>query len=308
MLHFLPADSGLLRYFINNMKKEIEISIEKESEGKKIEHILKVKAGLSETLIRRLKRTEGGILLNGKPAKIIEKVSFGDLIKVAVTEKSSQNIIPVKTPLDIIYEDEDILAVNKLRSMPTHPSKGHREDTLANGVIYYLGKGSKFHVITRLDRDTSGVVLIAKNPVSAAFLTDEMKNGRIAKEYVAVINGVLNPQDGIITAPIKKKNESGILRCVSPDGKEAVTKYKTVKIQDGISLVNLFPVTGRTHQLRVHMSYMNCPIYGDSLYGAVQKGERTLLHCRKISFIHPVTKENISITAPWCDDIEIKIV
>ena len=305
MLHFLPADSNSLRYFINAMKKEIEITIEKESAGKKIEHILKVKAGLSETLIRRLKRTEGGILLNGKPAKVIEKVSFGDVVKVAVTEKSSQNIVPAKIHLDIIYEDEDILAVNKPRSMPTHPSKGHRDDTLANGVIYYLGQNSRFHVITRLDRDTSGVVLIAKNPVSAAFLTDEMKNGRIAKEYVAVLNGVLNPQKGIIKAPIKKKSETGIMRCVSPEGKEAVTKYRTVKIQDGISLVNLFPVTGRTHQLRVHMSYMNCPIYGDSLYGAVQKGERTLLHCRKISFTHPVTKKNISITAPLCDDIKI---
>lgn len=290
------------------MIKEIEIAIEKESDGKKIEHILKVKAGLSETLIRRLKRTESGILLNGNPAKVIEKVSFGDVVKVTVTEKSSLNVIPAKIPLDIIYEDEDILAVDKPRSMPTHPSKGHREDTLANGVIYYLGQDSRFHVITRLDSDTSGVVLMAKNSVSAAFLTDEMKNGRIVKEYVAVINGVLNPQDGIITAPIKKKNETEILRCVSPDGKEAVTKYRTVKIQDGISLVKLFPVTGRTHQLRVHMSYMNCPIYGDSLYGAVQKGERTLLHCRKISFKHPVTKENISIAAPLCDDIEVKIV
>ena len=287
------------------MKKEIEITIEKESDGKKIEHVLKVKAGLSETLIRRLKRTEGGILLNGNPAKVIEKVSFGDVVKVTVTEKGSENIIPAKILLDIIYEDEDILAVNKPRSMPTHPSKGHRDDTLANGVIYYLGKGSKFHVITRLDRDTSGVVLIAKNSVSAAFLTDEMKNGRIQKEYIAVINGVLNPKDGIISAPIKKKNESGILRCISSDGKEAVTKYRTVKIQDGISLVNLFPVTGRTHQLRVHMSYMNCPIYGDSLYGAVQKGEKTLLHCRKISFTHPTTKKNISITAPLCEDIKI---
>ena len=287
------------------MKKEIKIVIDKDLADKRIEHILKKKAGLSETLIRRLKRTEGGILLNGNPAKVIEKVYYGDVVKVTVTEKSSQNIVPEKISLDIIYEDEDILAINKPRSMPTHPSKGHRDDTLANGVIYYLGKDSKFHVITRLDRDTSGVVLIAKNSVSAAFLTDEMKNGRIQKEYIAVINGVLNPQDGIISAPIKKKNESGILRCVSSDGKEAVTKYRTVKIQDGISLVNLFPVTGRTHQLRVHMSYMNCPIYGDSLYGAEQKGERTLLHCKKISFTHPVTKKNISITAPLCEDIKI---
>ncbi len=297
----------MLRYFIDAMKKEIKIIIDKDLADKRIEHILKKKVGLSETLIRRLKRTDDGIMLNGKPAKVIEKVSFGDVVKISVTEKSPPNIVPAKVPLDIIYEDEDILAVNKPRSMPTHPSKGHMEDTLANGVIYYLGKDSKFHVITRLDLDTSGVVLIAKNPVSAAYLTDEMKNGRISKEYVAVINGVLNPEDGVISAPIKKKNERGVVRCVSPDGKAAVTKYKTVKIQSEISLVTLFPITGRTHQLRVHMSYMNCPIYGDSLYGAIQKGEKTLLHCKRISFIHPVTKENISLCAPLCDDIERKI-
>ncbi len=286
------------------MNKEIEITIEKELGGKRIEHILKVRAGLSETLIRRLKRAEGGILLNGKPAKVIEKVYLGDVIKIAVTEKSSGNIIPVKIPLDIIYEDEDILAVNKPRSMPTHPSRGHNEDTLANGVIYHLGSGSKFHVITRLDRDTSGIVLIAKNPVSAAYLTEEMKNGKIAKEYIAVVNGVLNPENGRIEAPIKKKSEKGILRCVSSDGKDAVTVYETVKKMEKYSLVKLSPLTGRTHQLRVHMSYMGNPIYGDSMYGAQQKGEKTRLHCHKLTFIHPITREEITVEAPIPEDIK----
>lgn len=286
------------------MDKEIEITIEKELCDKRIEHILKKKAGLSETLIRRLKRTEGGILLNGKPAKVIEKVSLGDVIKISVLEKSSGNIIPVKIPLDIIWEDEDILVVNKLRSMPTHPSRGHNEDTLANGVIYHLASNSKFHVITRLDRDTSGVVLIAKNPVSAAYLTEEMKNGRISKEYIAVINGVLNPENGEISAPIKRKSEKGILRCVSPDGKEAVTVYETVEKSKKHSLVKLFPLTGRTHQLRVHMSYMGNPIYGDSMYGAQQKGEKTRLHCHKLTFIHPGTREKITVEAPIPEDIK----
>lgn len=283
--------------------KEIKIAIEKDLSDRKIEHILKYCAGLSENLIGRLKRTEGGILLNGKPAKVIEKVSVGDVIKISVTEKSSQNIVSVNIPLDIIYEDEDILAVNKPRSTPIHPVRNHMYDTLANGVVNYL-KESCVHIITRLDKDTSGVVLIAKNPVSAAYLTEEMKNGRIEKEYVAVIEGVLNPENGKVEAPIKRKSEKGIARCVSPDGKEAITLYETLKSDGVYSLVKLCPVTGRTHQLRVHMSYMGCPIYGDTMYGAKQTGERTRLHCRKISFVHPVRKEKITVEAPLREDMK----
>ena len=287
--------------------KKIEIEIDKISEGRKIEHILKYQIGISESLIRRLKRIKGSILLNGKSAKAIERVNEGDSLTVIVEEKTSENIIPVKIPLDIICEDDDILVVNKPRSMPTHPSHGHREDTLANGVIYHLGEGNRFHVITRLDCDTSGALLVAKNSVAAAFLTEEMKNGRILKEYIAVVNGELAPENGIIDAPIRKKSERGISRCVAQDGKDAVTEYKTLKKKNGLPLVQLFPRTGRTHQIRVHLEYMGCPIYGDSLYGAPQDGEKTLLHCRKISFIHPESKGEISVEAPLCTDMIEKV-
>lgn len=279
------------------MKKVITLEIKKELDTFKIERILKQQIGLSESLIRRLKRDEDGILLNGKSAKVIERVQEGDFLEVTVSEKKSGNIVPAEIPLDIIYEDEDILAVNKPRSMPTHPVRNHRDDTLANGVINYLGE-SKFHVITRLDKDTSGVVLVAKNAVAAAFLTEEMKNKRINKEYIAVVNGVPNPLKGQISAPIKKKEGSGIARCVSPDGKEAVTEYETLETSDKLSLVKLCPITGRTHQLRVHMSYIGNPIYGDSMYGAPQTGEKTRLHCERVTFIHPMSKQEITVISP----------
>ncbi len=285
------------------MEKIITLRIEKGLGELKTEHVLKKYLGFSETLVRRLKRSEGSVLVNGKAAKVIERVKEGDVLKIIVSEKKAENIIPKDIPLDILYEDEDILVVNKPRSMPVHPVRNHREDTLANGVINYLG-ACKFHVITRLDKDTSGVVLIAKNPVAAAFLTEEMKNKKIEKEYIAVVNGTPNPLSGKINAPIKKKEERGTMRCVSPDGKEAVSEYETLKTADGFSLLRLFPITGRTHQLRVHMSYIGNPICGDRMYGATDLCKTTLLHCRKISFIHPATKEEIEVEAPTPNDIK----
>lgn len=283
------------------MEKVITYTIEKEEELK-IESVLKNTLNLSGTLISRLKRQEGAVSLNGKDVRLIERVKKGDLLKIVVSEKRSEKIAPAEIPLDILFEDGDVLVINKPRSMPIHPVRNHRDDTLANGVANYLSTAC-IHIITRLDKDTSGVVLIAKNPVSATFLTEEMKRGRIEKEYVAVIDGVLNPENGKIDAPIKRKSEKGIARCVSLDGKEAVTLYETIKSDGNYSLVKLCPVTGRTHQLRVHMSYMNCPIYGDGMYGASEKG-RTLLHCKKLCFLHPETKEKFMVEAPIPEDIE----
>ncbi|MBR2878602.1 MAG: RluA family pseudouridine synthase, partial [Clostridia bacterium] len=165
------------------------------------------------------------------------------------------------------------------------------------------GNNFTFRAITRLVRDTSGVVLIAKNPLSAANLSDDMKSGRIKKEYAAVTCGVPNPPKGRIDAPIKRLRESVILRCVSADGKEAVTDYETISVSGGLSLVRLYPLTGRTHQLRVHLSHIGTPIYGDDLYGAPQKNESTRLHCRKITFIHPHTKSETVLEAPLPQDM-----
>lgn len=285
------------------MERTITVKIDDSLQGRKIEYILQKHIGISSTLVKRLKRSDNAILLNGKRAAAVEKVCKGDELKIIILSKETANIAAVDMPLDILYEDEDVIAVNKPHSMPTHPSRNHQNDTLANGVVHYLGgEGTTIHVITRLDRDTSGVVLIAKNAVAAKFLTDDIQRKRVLKEYVAVVNGAVD-KCGTVCAAIKRKEGSGILRCVSPDGKEAITEYEVIKAFGEFSLVKLCPITGRTHQLRVHMSYIGTPIYGDKMYGAPQYGERTRLHCRRLSFYHPMTKEEISVTAAIPKDI-----
>lgn len=285
------------------MDKIFDLIIDSSLEGHRIEYVLEKHIGLSTALIRRLKRTADSVMLNGKHASVVERVYVGDKLHITVTGRASENIIPIKMPLDILFEDEDVIAVNKPPLMPTHPSRNHQMDTLANGVIHYLGEGTVFHAITRLDRETSGVVLIAKNSFAAKLLSEDMKNKKIKKEYVAVLSGIPIPQNGEVDAPIKRKEERNIMRCVAADGKDAVTLYQTEKVMGELSLVKLSPVTGRTHQLRVHMSYIGNPIYGDSMYGAPQCNERTRLHCRSLTFCRPMTKEEITVIAPVPHDI-----
>ncbi len=286
------------------MNKTIILNITEDMNGKEIKEILSSYLKLSKEIIKQLKTKDDGILLNGEKAYVIKRVSTSDNLTVNIREKFMDNIPPSDIPIDILYEDEDILAVNKPRSMPTHPSLNHYTDTLANGVMYYYKDlPFTFRAITRLDRDTSGVVLIAKNILSAHLLGVEMKYKRIKKNYIAVVNGKLKDKEGIISAPIKRAKEGIMLRCVAPDGKEAVTEYKVISEGENLSLVTLSPLTGRTHQLRVHMSHIGHPIYGDDLYGAPQKNERLRLHCREITFIHPFLKREIKIEAPLPEDI-----
>ncbi len=287
------------------MEKKIELRIDSVLHGRKIRYILRNYMGISATLVRRLKTQPGGILLNGQTAKQDTEVQTGDQLVLTIEDSASENIVPQNMPLSILYEDEDIIAVNKPRAMPTHPSQNHYADTLANAVAYYFrGQAFTFRVITRLDRDTSGVVVIAKNPLAAQILNRDMQNGEIRKEYAAVVCGEIKPCKGTVSAPIKRKEDSLILRVVSPDGKAAETEYAVEKTENGLSYVRLFPKTGRTHQIRVHMQYLGAPIYGDDLYGAPQTGERTRLHCCAVELYQPLTREKITISAPVPKDMQ----
>lgn len=286
------------------MIKKLDLKIDYDLSGCKIKYILRNHIGLSASIIKSLKRTEDGIILNGERVFVDRVVKFGDDLSISIHDRQSKHIVPVYIPIDILYEDDDILAVNKPHSMPTHPSQNHYEDTLANGIMYYFQNTDfTFRAITRLDRDTSGVVIVAKNPFSAQILGEDMKNKKMNKEYIAVVNGTPNPEKGRISAPIKRREKSVMLRCIAPDGKEAITDYFVEKTYNGLSFVKLHPLTGRTHQLRVHMSYIGTPIYGDDLYGAPQKNERTRLHCREVRFLHPVKRTEVVITAPLPKDI-----
>lgn len=286
------------------MDKKFGILIDDTLSEKTVKELLH-RNGVSSSLMTELKESEDGILLNGKKVFVNEKVKTGDRLLITLKDKRS-DIAPSDIPLLVLYEDEDIIAVNKPRNMPIHPSQNHHGDTLANALMhYFLGEDFTFRVITRLDKDTSGVVLLAKNPLSGAILGEAMKKGSIKKEYLALVNGKMNPEKGEINAPIGRREESVILRCVTPLGKEAITFYETLQSNGDYSLVKLSPLTGRTHQIRVHLSYIGNPIYGDDLYGAAQKDERVRLHCSKISFCHPITGEEMTIEAPLMEDMDV---
>lgn len=286
------------------MDKIIKVIIDNELNGKNIKDIILNYIGISYGTLKSLKGTASSILLNDESVYVTREVKTGDNLTVIIKDKISANIVPTNIPVDILYEDDEIIAVNKPSAMPTHPSHNHHDDTLANGLMHYFkDKNFTFRAITRLDRDTSGVVLVAKNPLSAQLLGEDMKNKKIAKEYLAVVNGKPADSQGIISAPIKREKEGIILRCVAPDGKEAITEYEMIKNSGELSLLRLKPHTGRTHQLRVHLSYIGVPIYGDDLYGAKQINERTRLHCSKLSFMHPALKKETVIEAPIPDDI-----
>lgn len=287
------------------MYKKLEVVIDEALSGKKTEYVLKKCFGLSGGLITSIKKSKS-LWVNGEWARMNHVVSTCDKVEVIIEDNPSEAVRGENIPLRILYEDEDVILVDKPYNMLSHPSKKHPSGTLANALCGYFGNEFTFRCITRLDRDTSGVVLVAKNSLSAHILNRHMKDGKIKKEYAAITLGVPNPREGEINAPIM--SGEGSKHFVSPLGKEAVTKYKVEKVWGNLAFVRLIPLTGRTHQLRVHMSYIKTPIYSDFLYGKAVAGERTRLHCSKLEFAHPVTKKQISVTAPLPCDMTEEIV
>ena len=250
--------------------------------------------GFSVTLIKEAKY--GGIHLNGIPVTVRATVNENDIVEIYLKKEVSDGIPPMDIPLRVLYEDEDILAVDKPTNMPTHPSKGNNLPTLANAVMGYYGGNFVFRSVNRLDRDTSGIVIIAKNRMSAYSLSSSMKAGLWEKKYHAVVEGVPSPTESTIDAPIERIEDGNIKRTVRSDGKRAITKYKVVEDYGDSSLCEITLLTGRTHQIRVHMSYIGHPLVSDFLYGTESEREY-FLRCVEIKFPHPKTKETLVIKA-----------
>ncbi len=250
--------------------------------------------GLSVTLVKKAKH--GGIFLNGTAVTVRATVNLGDRVEIYLKEEKSEGIPPMDIPLNVLYEDDDILAVDKPTNMPTHPSKGNNLPTLANAVMGYFGGDFVFRSVNRLDRDTSGVVIIAKNQISASALSSSMKKGLWHKKYHAIIDGCPSVKEGRIDAPIERIEEGNIKRTVRPDGKRAITDYRVIQEYDGCSLCEIRLLTGRTHQIRVHMAHIGHPLRSDFLYGTKSEAEY-FLRCVEISFPHPRTHEIIVIKA-----------
>lgn len=288
------------------MFRTFELEIDERYHEKSVKAVLKGHFGLSENMITQLKKGNG-IVVNGKKEFVNKVLNEGDLLKITLFEDGSKNILPDDIPLDILYEDEDILAVNKPYDMPTHPSIHHFRGTLANAVInYYSGLPFTFRAVTRLDRDTSGVVIIAKNAISCDKLSQQIQKGEFKKQYVAVCVGVPELKKGIIDAPILREKEGIIKRCIDEKGKMAVSEYEVIKDFGKLSLIRLFPKTGRTHQLRLHLSHIGTPIFADFLYGEDVENERIRLHCEMVSFIHPFSGERMEIQAKLPEDMVLE--
>ncbi len=261
----------------------------------RISEYLKNELHLSVTLIKRVKY--GGVFLNGENVHMRASVKEGDRIEIAFPEEKSEGIPPIDLPLEVLYEDEQLLAVCKPKNMPTHPSKGNSLPTLANAVMHYMGKDFVFRAVTRLDRDTSGIVLIAKTQYAAAKLSEDMKAGKFQKFYTAVVKGTPEPSEGRIDAPIRREAEGSMKRIVASDGKHALTEYQTLeKTADGNSVLSIRLYTGRTHQIRVHMAHIGHPLLGDFLYGEKNE-EGYLLHCTKMELPHPITCKMLIIVS-----------
>jgi len=262
-------------------------------DGRLIKDFLRQKLGFSVTLIKKVKF--GGVFVNGAVVTMRKLVSAGDTVEVLLPKEDSEFVLPISEPLTVLYEDDFVLLVDKPTNMPTHPSKYNSLVTLANLVRAYIGDSFVFRAITRLDRDTSGIVLIAKDQISAAMLSAEMKAGRIEKTYTAILSRTPEIKEGVIDAPIERESPDSIKRIVREDGKRAITKYKvTHLLSGGRAVCEVTPITGRTHQIRVHMAHIGCPLENDFLYG--ERGEETYsLRCTSLSFSHPKTKEKITV-------------
>lgn len=253
-----------------------------------------VRIGLSKRRITAVKLS--GIFLNEHPVTVRAKIRSGDKIDIIISDTQSDKIEPIDLDIRVLFEDEDILAVYKPTNMPTHPSRGNSLPTLANGVMAMFSGNFVFRAITRLDRDTAGIVLIAKNPISASALSALMKRGEIKKTYIARLTGVPTEKRGVIDAPIRREEEGSIKRIVAPDGKRAVTEYEVMELTPDGCICKFSPLTGRTHQIRVHAAHIGCPLKNDFLYG--ERGDSTYdLRCIRLEFPHPRTNKKLIIEA-----------
>ena len=261
----------------------------------KIRDYLKRRIGLSTALIAQVKFDN--VMLNGEIVYMRAMVKNGDVIEIALPDEDSENIEPMDIPLEIVYEDDYVIAVNKPRNMPVHPSRGNHLPTVANAIRAYVGHPFVFRAINRLDRDTSGIGLIAKDRLSGAKLYQAMKEREFGKTYLAIVEGVPSPSHGMIDLPIAREAEGEMKRVVREDGKQAITEYDVIEVLDNnTSKVKVTLHTGRTHQIRVHMAHIGHALVDDFLYGT--RGEDTYhLHCNSLSFQHPFTGETITLTA-----------
>jgi len=297
----------------NKVLNKVTLIVDEKDKGRKLRDYLKNEAEFSSRLIRGAAR-DGRISVNGKVVTLRYAVMPGDRIEFDVSKQESQDINPENIPLEIVYEDADIIVVNKKPFMVVHPTKSYQSGTLANGLLYYFqekGEDCIVRLVSRLDMNTSGLILVAKNQFAHMALARDMHREGFEKIYYAIVHGNMEKSEGVIDAPIYKPDEAGIKRVVDEKGQRSVTNYRVIESCSGGDLVELELETGRTHQIRVHLAHMGHPLFGDSLYHGEEFGNkdeeyigRQALHACRLRFPHPRTGEMMSLEAGMPEDME----
>lgn len=306
--------------------KPLMVCVEERDSGKDVRTVLERRLGVSRKLLSQVKLTEHGLTVNEQRVYTTAKVETGDVIRLRMEREVSSDILPQPMKLDIMFEDDDLLIVNKPPGVVVHPTHGHYTNTLANGIVqHWLDRGEKvrFRPIHRLDEETSGLVAIAKTSYVHQQLSEQMQRGEVDKRYLAFVYGELPEEAGAVDEPIDRDPESPHIRIVTPDGYPSLTRYETAVVYRGDSetglkatAVRLKLETGRTHQIRVHMKHLGCPLIGDKLYGygnigggGVSQWERAVnrqaLHAERLGFVHPITREHMAFAAPLPEDLSV---
>ena len=293
----------------------MQITVSKEYDGVLLRLFLQRELCLSSKMIKHIKFLPNGILVNGRQATVRYELKEGDILTLATEDHEAADITPVDLPIEILYEDAELVVPSKPANMPTHPSHDHYGDTVANALAFRYAKCNVpfvFRPINRLDRNTSGLLLIARNRPAAGKLSEAMRAGKIQKSYLAVLDGEMREENGVIDACLHRTAQSIILREVcSPDAPNAApakTEYRVLDKGNGHTLVLAHTITGRTHQLRVHFASIGHPITGDDLYGSPSPDiNRHALHAYTLGFPHPTSGEQMELTAPLPVDMKYLI-
>ena len=291
---------------------KLEYVVTENDDNRLLKDVAKKRLNLSTRLFNKIKLNHH-IFINNKVAFANDIIHTDDIISIDFDYEEEDNTIPQKHDLEILYEDDWYIAVNKPANIVVHPCSYHPDNTLANYLKYYLNSKKKIRPVNRLDNGTSGIVLFAKNEYAQERFKN-IKDDKVIKKYLAIVYGFLDKKEGTINAPIARKEGSIIERCIDEKGQEAITKYNVIKefIKNDVklSLVQIELKTGRTHQIRVHFKHIGHPLVGDKLYNKEHTEfekiiERQSLHAERLSFVHPITSKNVEISAKLPNEINI---